>query len=106
MRGNTILKALAVACVGAFLTACKDKVTSPAAQETQGLRAAAGASADVVASQILPEAFTARASLDAFFINQPSEMMLRADERRDFAIQRLVTPPGAGAWHVHPGPSF
>ena len=100
MQGNTILRALAVACVGAFLTACKDKVTSPA------LQAAQGSSAEIVASQVLPEPFTARAPLDPFFINQPSEMMLRATERRDFAIQRLVTAPGVGNWHVHPGPSF
>src|SRR5688572_10037421 len=97
MQGNTMFKALAVACAGALFTACKDKVTSPAAQE---------AAAGLVAGQALPEPFTARAALDPFFINQPSEMMLRANERRDFAIQRLVTAPGAGSWHVHPGPSF
>jgi len=103
MKGNTILKALAVACVGTLLTACKDKVTSPAMQGAQG---AQEASADIVASQILPEPFTVRAPLDPFFINQPSEVMMRASEQRDFAIQRLVTQPGAGAWHIHPGPSF
>ncbi len=100
MQGNTLLKALAVACLSALSTACKDKVTSPPAQGSQS------ASADLVAIQVLPEPFTARAALDPFFINQPSEMMLRATERRDFAIQRLVTAPGAGSWHVHPGPSF
>jgi hypothetical protein len=100
MQGNMILKALAVACAGAFLTACKDEVTSPA------LDAAQSSPSAVVAGQILPEPFTARAALDPFFINQPSEMMLRATERRDIAIQRLVTAPGAGNWHVHPGPSF
>ena len=103
MKGNTILRALAVACVGALLTACKDKVTSPAMQGAQGMQEA---SADIVASQILPEPFTARAPLDPFFINQPSEMMIRANDRRDIAIQRLVTPPGPGSWHIHPGPSF
>src|SRR5688500_14757219 len=100
MQGNTMFKALAVACAGALFTACKDKVTSPAAQGAQV------AAAGLVAGQVLPEPFTARAALDPFFINQPSEMMLRANERRDFAIQRLVTAPGAGSWHVHPGPSF
>ena len=54
----------------------------------------------------LPEAFTARAPLDPFFINQPSQMMLRSDARMDFGIQRLVTAPGPGGWHTHPGPSF
>ena len=100
MQGNRILKALAVACMGALFAACKDKVTSPAAREAQA------APANLVAGQLLPEPFTARAALDPFFINQPSEMMLRATERRDFAIQRLVTAPGAGNWHTHPGPSF
>ena len=100
MRDYAIRKAMAVACVGALLTACKDKVTSPAVQAAQE------ASTDVVANQILPEAFTVRAPLDPFFINQPSDMMIRATERRDLAIQRLVTPPSEGAWHVHPGPSF
>jgi hypothetical protein len=100
MQGHTIRNALAVACVGAAVAACKDKVTSPALQAPQE------ASAAVVANQLLPDPFTVRAPLDPFFINQPSDMMIRADDRRDFAIQRLVTPPGAGAWHIHPGPSF
>lgn len=100
MHGKMILQALAVACVGAFLTSCKDEVTSPV------LQAAQAPSATHIADPTLPQPFTARATLDPFFINQPSEMMLRASERRDFAIQRLVTPPGAGNWHVHPGPSF
>lgn len=100
MQLNTILKALAVACVGTLAAACKDKVTSPA-----GLAAPETPAAAVV-GQVLPDPFTVRGPLDPFFINQPSEMMIRADERRDFAIQRLVTAPGAGPWHVHPGPSF
>jgi quercetin dioxygenase-like cupin family protein len=100
MQVNTMLKALAVACVGALLTGCKDKVTSPAMLAAQDAPAAA------VANQILPDPFTVRGPLDPFFINQPSELMMRANERRDFAMQRLVTAPGAGAWHIHPGPSF
>ena len=100
MQLDTIMKAVAAACVGALLAACKDKVTSPATL------AAAETPAAAVASQILPDPFTVRAPLDPFFINQPSELMMRANERRDFAIQRLVTPPSAGPWHVHPGPSF
>ena len=103
MHDNAIRRALAVACVGALLSACKDKVTSPAVREAQG---AQDASAALVVSQVLPEPFTVRAPLDPFFINQPSELMMRANDRRDFAIQRLVTQPGAGAWHIHPGPSF
>jgi hypothetical protein len=104
MQGNTMLKALAVACVGAFFTACRDEVTSPTLQAAKS--PSASLAANLVAIPVLPAPFTARAALDPFFINQPSEMMLRADERRDFAIQRLVTAPGAGNWHVHPGPSF
>jgi quercetin dioxygenase-like cupin family protein len=57
---------------------------------------------------VIPDfpAFTERAPLDPFFINQPSEMMIRTDRRTDFVIQRVVSDPGAGRWHVHPGPSF
>jgi quercetin dioxygenase-like cupin family protein len=104
MQGTTILKALAVACVGAFFTACRDEVTAPASPAAQA--PSASLAANLVTSPILPAPFTARAALDPFFINQPSEMMIRTDRRTDFVIQRVVSDPGAGRWHVHPGPSF
>jgi len=97
MQRNTLSKVLIVASVAASFTACKD--TTPLAPQ-----AARPASADVVVA--LPAPFTVRAPLDAFFINQPSEMMIRSDSRTDFVLQRLVTAPGAGGWHTHPGPSF
>jgi quercetin dioxygenase-like cupin family protein len=99
MRDNTIRKALAVACVGAgvLFAACNDKATSPMQHDMQ-------ASTDVIAAEL--PAFTERAPLDPFFINQPSEMMIRSDARTDFVIQRVVSQPGAGRWHTHPGPSF
>ena len=100
MRGNSIIRTLAVAFVGAFLMACQDGATSPVPRERQA------ASSSVALNQVLPAPFAIRAPLDAFFINQPSEMMIRSTELRDFAMQRLVTAPGAGGWHTHDGPSF
>ena len=98
MQHNVIRKALAAACVGAaaLSVACNDKGTSPMSHDMRP-------SADLVPE--LP-AFTERAPLDAFFINQPSELMMRTDRRTDFVIQRVVSQPGAGGWHTHPGPSF
>ena len=98
MQHNVIRNALAAACVGAgaLFAACNDKPTSPMRHDQQ-------ASAAVVPE--LP-AFTERAPLDPFFINQPSEMMIRTDARTDFVIQRVVSDPGVGRWHTHTGPSF
>ena len=97
MQFNAALKMLAVASASVLIPAC-DEVTDP-----RGVRPATSAA---VVATALPDPFTARAPLDAFFINQPSQMMIRSDARMDFGIQRLVTPPGAGGWHTHPGPSF
>jgi hypothetical protein len=56
---------------------------------------------------MLPEAFTARASMDPYLINQNPDLMLHSKVVADLAIQRLVTVPGGGGgWHTHPGPSF
>lgn len=99
MQGNTIRSALTAACAGVLLAACNDDATSPT------LGAARPASA-AVATTALPDAFLIRAPLDAFFINQMPEMMIRSNARTDFVIQRLVTPPEVGRWHTHTGPSF
>ena len=101
MKGNTIRKTVAVACVGAgvLFTACRDETTSPMQHDGHGLAAVA------TAADELP-AFTERAALDPFFINQPSQLMMRTDARTDFVIQRVVSKPGAQMWHTHPGPSF
>ena len=98
MQGKTIMKVLAFAHAGVFLLGCHDGVTAPDEREQQQL------SADVVAP---PTAFTVKAPLDAFFINQAPNLMMRSDARTDFVIQRLVTAPSPpGGWHTHPGPSF
>lgn len=99
MQCNPFLKALAALCLGAGLAACKGEPgpTAPRADQPD-------ASATVVSG--LPDPFLVRAPLDAFFINQPSQMMIRSDARTDLVFQRLVTPPGPGGWHTHPGPSF
>lgn len=101
MQGNTIVKVLALAFAGVFLAGCNDEVTSPEQRGT------AQASPNVDASLLPPANFIIRAPLDAFFINQAPELMMRSDARTDFVIQRLVTDPGPpGGWHTHPGPAF
>lgn len=104
MRCNAILRTLSATCVGALLAACADQAASPTALTQADV--AQQATADVVPLQLLPEPFTVRAPLDPYFINQPSEMMIRSNARTDFVIQRLVSAPGPGGWHTHPGPSF
>jgi hypothetical protein len=99
MRVTSIMKLFTVAFASAILPACKDDVIEPSG------RASGSPSAAIVAGA-LPEAFTARAALPPFFINQPSQVMMRTDAVADFGIQRLVTAPGIGGWHTHPGPSF
>jgi quercetin dioxygenase-like cupin family protein len=101
--GSFPKRALSIIWVASLLSACNDRETTPAGITQPDAIGGAGVASVV----ILPEPFTARASLDAFFINQPSEVMMRTEERRDFAIQRLVTAPTAPQfWHTHPGPSF
>ena len=101
MQDFAIRKLLAVACVGAaaLVAACNDNGTSPARPDGHG-------SAAVIAAEEALPAFTERATLAPFFINQPSQMMIRTDAPTDFVIQRVVGPPGPGAWHTHTGPSF
>ena len=98
MQQDVIRKALAAAGVGlgVLVAACSEKGTAPTQRDMH------------VSAAVIPElpAFTERAPLDPFFINQPSEMMIRSDARTDFVIQRVVSDPGAGRWHTHPGPSF
>lgn len=96
-------KALSIIWVASLSSGCDDRAATP----TGITRPDAIEGASIVSVVTLPEPFTARAPLDAFFINQPSEVMMRTEERRDFAIQRLVTSPTAAQfWHTHPGPSF
>lgn len=99
MHGNTIMKALAVASLGVLLAGCEDEPTSPEPRATQL------ASGDVIPADP-PPAFLIRGTLDAFFINQAPDMMIRSNAAADFVIQRLVTDPGPGSWHKHPGPSI
>lgn len=100
MQGHAILKALPVVFAGVLCAACDDQPTSPAG-------AADVARPQASVHHALPEAFTARANLDPYFINQNPELMLRSQVAADMAVQRLVTEPGGGGgWHTHPGPSF
>lgn len=101
MHGNTIVKTLAPVFVGVLLAACSEQVTSPEKRATQQ------ASADVVPPLLPPASFAISAPLDAFFINQAPELMMRSDAQTDFVIQRIVSDPGpVGGWHSHPGPTF
>jgi hypothetical protein len=105
MRANAILKVLRVVCAGVLCTACGDQPTSPDGA-ADVMRATSTGAAHLVADP-LPEAFTARASIDPYFINQNPDLMLRSKVTADLAIQRLVTETGGGGgWHTHPGPSF
>jgi quercetin dioxygenase-like cupin family protein len=111
MQRSTILAAsLSAACAGMLLAACTDQPTSPAAAlNAEVAHASAPHAAPLAAANLdesLPEAFTFRAPLDPYFINQAPDLMLRSQVRSDLAVQRLVTSPGEGAWHTHPGPSF
>ena len=102
MRSNAISNAVSVLCAGVLLAACSDQTTPPAAPR-QGLSPEGMSLATAVA---LPDPFTARGSIDPYFINQAPELMLRSSVTADLAIQRLVTAPSVGGWHTHPGPSF
>ena len=97
MQGDTILKALSVASAVVLFAACDDRTTLPTAETSISPTALV---------QPVPEPFTVRYPIDPYFINQAPDFMIRSRARTDLAVQRLVTPPGEGAWHTHPGPSF
>ena len=50
--------------------------------------------------------FTFRATLDPYKIHQLPDFMMHSKARTDIVIQRSEFLPGAGFWHIHPGPSF
>jgi hypothetical protein len=102
MQSDAILKALSVASAVVVFAACGDQVTSPAA-DRQG---AAALNPQLATVDERPKAFTARAAIEPYFINQMPALQIRSQVRADLAIQRLVTDPGIGDWHTHPGPSF
>lgn len=107
MRSATTTNALIVACAVLFLAACDD--ASPIG--IPDADAARPGSPNIVpttgnATLLAVDPFTVRAPLDPYFINQAPDFMIRSSVRTDLVIQRLVTAPGVGAWHTHPGPSF
>lgn len=110
MRAKRTTKALLSVCATLLLAACDDDVNSPAGvPDTTPVPASSnvtqpGAGSAALLAPIDP--FTVRAPLDPYFINQAPDFMIRSHVRSDLVIQRLVTPPGPGAWHTHPGPSF
>jgi len=110
MRCNAIPITVSAVCAGALLGACGDQAPSPSApHDADAAYATAPRGAQLAAADLplaLPEPFTVRAPIDPYFINQAPELMLRSSVAADLAVQRLVTAPGVGAWHTHPGPSF
>jgi quercetin dioxygenase-like cupin family protein len=71
-----------------------------------GLIAVAGSSGTTLAQDQGPAPFTHRAPLDPYRINQPPDFMIHSRAVTDIVMQRSEFPPGEGAWHTHPGPSF
>ena len=50
--------------------------------------------------------FTFRATLEPYKIHQLPDFMMHSKAKTDIVIQRSEFVPGAGFWHIHPGPSF
>jgi hypothetical protein len=90
-----------VLVAGALVAACGDQTTAPVANlEDTAL------DPQLAVLDTRPEGFSIRASIEPYFINQMPDFQIRSQVRADLAIQRLVTDPGIGKWHIHPGPSF
>ena len=110
MSGKAIRRGVSLACAAALFAACGDQAVPPTAvhnvEPAKPARVGVPATAAAALNEALPEPFTVRAPIDPYFINQAPDLMLRSQVRADLAIQRLVTLPGDGAWHTHPGPSF
>jgi quercetin dioxygenase-like cupin family protein len=118
MQGNTILKALSVACAGALLIACEDAgrtvAPSPSAPTVPSFTAASG----LTAIDFGPGGTIARATLDGFKLKRvwtPGhkqgwphgrwEVGLEARPQLDFAVRSFEYEPGGfTGWHTHPGP--
>lgn len=109
MRASAILKAMPIVCAGVLCAACGDEATAPDGAPGDRRETAAAHAPLSAANSVTPmlDPFTARASIEPYFINQNPDLMFRSQVRADLAIQRLVTQPGGGGgWHTHPGPSF
>jgi quercetin dioxygenase-like cupin family protein len=108
MRSTRTTNAVTLACTVLFFAACDDHASPIGITDADAARPPSpnvvlpAASATVLAV----DPFTVRAPLDPYFINQAPDFMIRSHVRSDLVIQRLVTAPGPGAWHTHPGPSF
>lgn len=108
MRSTRTTKALIVACTVLFLAACDDHASPIGISDADVARPPSPNDVPPVANATLlaVDPFTVRAPLDPYFIHQAPDFMIRSSVRTDLVIQRLVTAPGNGAWHTHPGPSF
>jgi hypothetical protein len=108
MRTSPITTTITIACASLLLAACEEPTTSSA--RTVDAKSAPTTheieQAGLTSSLVLGDPFRVNATFEPFFINQAPELMLRSSIPLELVIQRLVTAPGAGAWHTHRGPSF
>jgi hypothetical protein len=102
MRGIRITRLVAIAGTGALLLSCTDRREAPTGIDHMGQHLTPHA--DLIAAQLEP--FTVRASIDPYKIQQLPDFMMQSRTTSDIVMQRSVFAPGAGPWHIHPGPSF
>jgi quercetin dioxygenase-like cupin family protein len=96
---------LVVALVAAAgLSACSDD--EPVAPGTNHNGAGGGHQMTPEVTPLVVDPFTFRATLDPYKIHQLPDFLMHSKETKDIVIQRSIFTPGAGFWHIHPGPSF
>lgn len=95
---------VAVLAAGTLVACSEDLPVSPGASHDTNHGINHGMTADVGTLSLEP--FTFRAPLDPFKIHQLPDFMMQSKATTDIVMQRSVFAPGAGAWHMHPGPSF
>jgi quercetin dioxygenase-like cupin family protein len=90
------------------VAACGDGVDTPTAvassESSIGPDAMHQLSAELTATSATP--FTFRASVEPYSIHQLPDFLMRSKAPKDIVFQQSIFAPGAGSWHMHPGPSF
>jgi quercetin dioxygenase-like cupin family protein len=99
------IAALVVALVAAAgLVACSDDEPMAPGATHNGPGGGHQMTTDV--TPLVVDPFTFRATLDPYKIQQLPDFMMHSKGTTDIVIQRSIFTPGAGFWHIHPGPSF
>jgi hypothetical protein len=110
MYDHATMRQLAVLGTTLLLAACADETPPPTAPADMHASMAAlhGAPHHTTPGAALDatEAFTSRAPLDPYRIQQRPDFTIHSRARSDIVFQRSLFAPGAGPWHTHPGPSF